>query len=239
MSFFSVVSFFKGHMGVPYGGFPEDVRRLVLGENPPPPAPPTASEDDSFDDVRTALAKKLKREPSTGDVLSYRLYPKVFLEYVQHRETFGNLEFLTTPVFFYGLEQGQEIETDLEPGKTLIISLQGLSEPDENGMRTVFFDLNGFPRSLEIKDQAFGGAKALRPQADPLSELHVGAAMPGKVLQVAVKAGQAVKRGETLLVTESMKMEYVITAKLDATVKRVTVAAGEMVEGGDLLVELG
>jgi pyruvate carboxylase len=235
----SVISFFKGHMGEPYGGFPADVRALVLGPDAPPPAPPVVDESDDFDQVRAGLGKQLQREATPEETLSYRLYPKVFLDFVRHRDAYGNLEDLTTPVFFYGLTQGQEIETDLEPGKTLIISLQGLSDPDADGVRTVFFDLNGFPRAIDVKDAAFAGGAKTRPQADPGSELHVGAAMPGKVLSVAVAVGQAVQAGETLLVTESMKMEYAVTAKVDGTVKRLTVAAGYMVEGGDLLIELG
>jgi pyruvate carboxylase len=163
----------------------------------------------------------------------------VYLDYVRHRDTYGNVTDLTTPVFFYGLTQGQEIETDLEPGKTLIISMQGLSEPDAKGVRTVFFDLNGFPRAIEVTDRSVSSGVKARPQADPTSEKQIGAAMPGKVLSVAAQPGQTVKTGDTLLVTESMKMEYVIKAKAAGTVKRVTVAAGDMVEGGDLLVELG
>lgn len=234
----SVMSFFKGHMGVPFGGFPDDVRQIILGENPPPPQAAKVATTDSFDAVKVELSKKLARDVRDDEVLSYRLYPKVFIDYVKDRETYGNVTGLTTPVFFYGLEQGQEIETDLEPGKTLIISLQGLSDPDGDGQRTVFFDLNGFPRAIEIHDQSVTSGKQLREKADTTSERHVGAAMPGKVLAVSVKPGQPVKSGDTLLVTESMKMEYVITAKIDGTVTRVTVVPGDMVEGGDLLVEL-
>jgi pyruvate carboxylase len=234
----SVVSFFKGHMGTPYGGFPEDVRTLVLGEGAPPPAAPVIAESDSFASVDATLAKKLGRPVKPDEVLSYRLYPKVFLDYVKHRETYGDVTNLTTPVFFYGLKQGQEIETDLEPGKTLIISLQGLSDPDKDGLRTVFYDLNGFPRALDVKDESVASATKSRAKADPTNERHVGAAMPGKVLTIAVKPGQAVKPGDTLLVTESMKMEYVITAKAAGTVQTLSVVPGDMIEGGDLLVEL-
>lgn len=234
----SVVSFFKGHMGEPYGGFPSDVRAQVLGEGAPPPAPPVVAETDSFASVKTELEKKLARPARDDEVLSYRLYPKVFLDYIRHRDTFGDLTNLTTPVFFYGLRQGQEIETDLEPGKTLVISLAGISEPDKAGIRRVFYDLNGFPRDVEIKDSATAAGGPSRPKADPLSDRQVGAAMPGKVLAVMVKPGQDVKAGDTLLVTESMKMEYVITAKSSGKVQKVTAGAGDMVEGGDLLVEL-
>lgn len=234
----SVVSFFKGHMGVPYGGFPEEVRKLVLGEDAPPPAAAQVDDTDDFDSVKEKLEGILKRSVTPQEVLSYRLYPKVFLDFIRHRESFGDLSDLTTPVFFYGLKHGEEIETDLEPGKTLIISLQGISEPNAEGVRTVFYDLNGFPRAIEITDQSVTSGTKRRPQADPLNEKQIGAAMPGKVLEVRVSPGQNVKKGATMLVTESMKMEYVITAKSDGTVKQVSVVPGDMVEGGDLFIEM-
>jgi pyruvate carboxylase len=233
----SVVGFFKGHLGVPYGGFPKEVRELVLGTNPPPPAPPEITENDSFASVHSELSAKLGREITSEEVLSYRLYPKVFLDYIRHQEAFGDVSHLTTPVFFYGLSQGQEIETDIEAGKTLVISLKGISAPNPKGVRTVFFDLNGFPREVEVRDESLAGP-ARREKADPMREGHVGAPMPGKVLNLGVRLGDSVATGDKLLVTESMKMEYVITAKLGGTISRVMVAQGDMVEGGDLLIEI-
>jgi pyruvate carboxylase len=234
----SVISFFKGHMGVPYGGFPEEVRKIILGDDAPPPQIAELDDTDDFDSVRLKLEKILKRPVTDEELLSYRLYPKVFLEFIKDRETYGDLSNLTTPVFFYGLSHDQEIETDLEPGKTLIISLQGISKPSEDGVRTVFFDLNGFPRAIEIIDQSVKTIKKKRTQADGMNDRHIGAAMPGKVLEVKVRPGQTVQKGETLLVTESMKMEYVITAKSDAAIKTIHVIPGDMVEGGDLFIEL-
>ena len=172
----SVIGFFKGHLGVPYGGFPTEVREAVLGPNPLPPEAPHIAEDDSFHSVKVELSRKLGSDVSDADVLSYRLYPKVFLDYVRHLDAFGDVSNLTTPVFFYGLTQGQEIETDIEPGKTLVISLKGISEPNAKGMRTVFFDLNGFPREVEVRDESLAGV-AVRPKADSLSEGQVGAPM--------------------------------------------------------------
>jgi pyruvate carboxylase len=233
----SVVGFFKGHLGVPHGGFPPEVRELVLGVDAPPPAGPVIQETDSFPLVRSELSGKMGREVTDEEVLSYRLYPKVFLDYVRHQEAFGDVSNLTTPVFFYGLSQGQEIETDIEPGKTLVISLKGISEPNAKGLRTVFFDLNGFPREVEVRDESLGGP-ARREKADPLREGHVGAPMPGRVLQLGARVGDYVAVGDKLLVTESMKMEYVITAKISGKISRVMVAQGDMVEGSDLLIEI-
>jgi pyruvate carboxylase len=233
----SVVSFCKGHMGTPYGGFNEDVRTLVLGDNPPPPGPPDVPDSDSFASVTTELAAKIGREPTTTDVLSYRLYPKVFLEFIKHREKFGSVTGLPTPVFFYGAVQDAELSTRIEDGKTLIIELAGLSESNVEGERTVFFKLNGFPRAIDIIDNAASAGVVRRAKADSANDKHVGAAMPGKVLDVQCKVGDSVAVGQVLLVTESMKMEYAIAAKSAGTVREITVRPGDMVEGGDLLVE--
>ena len=234
----SVVSFFKGHMGIPYGGFPEDVRSLVLGPNPPPPEAAPTAKLEGFDQVKETLEGHLDRSATAEEVLSYSLYPKVFLDFVKHRDQFGDLAGLTTPVFFYGLSQGVEIETDLEAGKTLIIALRGISEPDEQGRRTVFFNLNGFPRSIEVKDLSIKTAEGAKPKADLANPLQLGANMPGKILEILVEVGTQVKAGQPLIVTESMKMEYVLTAKESGTVDRIIGKAGEAIASGDLLVEL-
>ena len=234
----SVISFFKGHMGVPYGGFPEEVRSLVLGPNAPAPEAAPTAKLASFDQVQLTLAELLGRSATVEEVLSYSLYPKVFLDFVKHREQFGDLGGLTTPIFFYGLRQGVEMETDLEAGKTLIIALRGISEPDDQGNRTVFFSLNGFPRSVEVKDQQVKTAGEARRKADPTSPLQLGANMPGKILEILVEVGGAVESGQPLLVTESMKMEYILTAKGPGKVVGIFGRVGEAIASGDLLVEL-
>src|SRR5690606_3852091 len=123
-------------------------------------------------------------------------YPKVFKDFLKHRREYGKVDFLTTPVFFYGLKEGREIETDLEPGKTLVISLRGMSAPDGNGYRTIFYDLNGFPREIEILDQSVASLTNARRKCDPMQPGQVSATMPGKVLEVKVKSGDAVNVGQ-------------------------------------------
>jgi pyruvate carboxylase len=170
-------------------------------------------------------------------VLSYRLYPKVFKEAFAHHQSFGAVDGLPTKTFFYGLKRGEEIAVELERGKTLYISLSGMSEADERGMRKIFFELNGFPREIEILDQSKISKTKIHPKVDAMNPAHIGAPMPCKVIQVRAKVGTEVKKGEVLLVLEAMKMEYAITAKSDAKVARILVNVGDRVEEGDLLVE--
>ncbi len=234
----SVISFFKGHMGVPYGGFNEAVRVQILGANPPAPEKPPVPMDDSFEKAKTELAQLLEAVPEDRDVLSYRLYPKVYKDYLTDIREYGDVAGLPTDVFFYGLQTNREVEVELEPGKTLIISISGITEPNRDGIRRVFFQLNGYPRTLEILDEAVTTPNKKRNKADGLNPLQIGAPMPGKILEIRVIPGQSIEQSQVAIVTESMKMEYAISAKAAGRVKSVLVSKGELVEEGDLLVEL-
>ena len=234
----SVVSFMKGHMGVPLGGFPENARQLVLGPNPPAPEKPKVDKEDSYESVRQELSDIVGSTPSPRDTLSYRLYPRVYLDWWRHNNQYGDVDVLPTPAFFFGLETGEEVEVEIEQGKTLYISLQGISNADKDGWRTVFFKLNGFPREIRVQDESFIVQGSKRPKADITNARHIGAPMPGKVLKISVKEGQAVTAGAVLLVTESMKMEYAVTAKASGTVKGIFAAPGDLVSEGDLLIAL-
>lgn len=235
----SWLSFLKGHMGEPEGGFPHELRVLALGNPPPPLETITASKQGSFKETQIELSSLLGRPASSAEVLSYRLYPKVFKEYLEHDKLYGKVSDLPTPVFFYGLSQKEEIEINLELGKTLYVSLSSISEPNEKGRRSIFFKLNGFDRIIEIADNSLKSSTADRLKGDPLNESHIIAPMPGKVLDVKVQVDQIIKAGQVLLVTESMKMEYAITAKRDGKVSHIHVQNKDVIEEGDLLIVVG
>jgi pyruvate carboxylase len=167
------------------------------------------------------------------------MYPKVFEDYARDRAAYGDIGMLPTPVFFYGMEPGQEVSIDIERGKTLIVRYVALSEVHDDGTRTVFFELNGQPRSVRVRD---GSAVARRPsnrKAEPGNLQHVAAPMPGKVITIAVKVGQRIARGDTLLTLEAMKMEAAVRAENEGVVSEVLVTVGAQVDARDLLVVLG
>ncbi|MDA8792415.1 pyruvate carboxylase [Bacteriovoracaceae bacterium] len=236
----SVVSFFKGHMGIPYGGFRDEVRSLVLGENAPEPAKVQVAEDDSFELIKKKLSLILERDVRDTEVISYRLYPKVFLDYMDHLTEYGNVSLLPTQPFFYGLDLNEEIKVDLEKGKTLYISITGVSKVDEKGVRSVFFSLNGFPRTIQITDEEFHKKHGIQSnaKADSSNPNQIGAPMPGKIIGIKVKQGDQVKEGDPLIVTEAMKMEYVVTAKTDGVVASIPLPIGSDVKEGDLILTL-
>ncbi|HKK36773.1 MAG TPA: biotin/lipoyl-containing protein, partial [Paracoccaceae bacterium] len=144
---------------------------------------------------------------------------------------------LPTPAFLYGLEVGDELEVEIEPGKTLQVALSAVSEPSEDGTVKVFFELNGQPRIVTVKDRKVAPSKAARPKAEDGNPLHVAAPMPGVVASVAVEAGRKVKAGDMLLTVEAMKMETAIHAERAGTVKAVHAPAGSQIDAKDLLVE--
>ncbi|MCB1417365.1 MAG: biotin/lipoyl-binding protein, partial [Nitratireductor sp.] len=187
--------------------------------------------DADLDAKRAELEEKLGREVSEFEFASWLMYPKVFIDFANAQEEYGPVSVLPTPVYFYGIEQEEEIFVDLEKGKTLVIRCLAIGDTDEKGMRTVFFELNGQPRRVKVPDRIHGASAAkARPKADAGNEMHVGAPMPGVISTVAVSAGQAVKAGDVLVSIEAMKMETALHAERDGTVAEVLVQSGDQID---------
>ncbi|RMF08536.1 MAG: pyruvate carboxylase [Alphaproteobacteria bacterium] len=233
----SVVSFFKGEIGQPPGGFPEALQKKVLkGEKPLTVRPGEVLEPLDLDAARKEVEAKIERSVSDTEFASYLMYPKVFLAYAETEKMFGDVSVLDTPTFFYGMEPGQEITVTIAQGQELIIRFLAVSDVDDEGQRSVFFELNGQPRSVKITDKSKAATKAAHRKAEPGNPAHVGAPMPGLVASVAVKPGQKVERGDTLLTLEAMKMETAIRADHDGVVEEVLVQTGTQVDAKDLLM---
>ena len=165
------------------------------------------------------------------------MYPKVFIDYAEHRTRYGPVSVLPTDVYFYGLPPGQEASIELERGLTLVIRCLAIGETDEEGNVRVFFELNGQPRSVKIENREVSATVARRPKADPANPGHVPAPMPGVVASVAVSEGRSVVAGDLLMTIEAMKMETALHAERDGTVAALHVAAGQAVDAKDLLLE--
>ena len=192
-----------------------------------------------FDEERLKLEEKLGHKVDDKALISNILYPNVYPEFDKHRQEYSDTSVIPTPIFFYGLEPGQETSLDIEAGKTLIIKLNAIGKLQEDGTRAVYFELNGNNRSVVIRDQSIQNSDAFREKADKGNASHVGAPMPGKVFKVNVKAGDEVKAGDVLMVTEAMKMETNIKAKADGKVAEVKFKEGDKVEKEDLVIVMG
>lgn len=235
----SVIEFFEGYIGQPYGGFPKELQKVILkGRKPITVRPGELLEDVDFESLLEKTEQLLEHPSTMKDALAYALYPKVFEEYSAMKKQFGNISVINTPEFLFGMRLGQEIEVEIEKGKTLIIKLVSIGEPQSDGTRVIYFEMNGQPREVIIQDINVESDVIKKQKADPTNDSHIAATMPGTVLKVAVSKGAKVRRGEHLLITEAMKMETTIQAPFDGIVKDIHVAAGESISTGDLLVEL-
>ncbi len=233
----SVVQLFRGELGQPLGGFPPALQAKILAGK----APLTARcgellPSTDLEAARSAAEHKVGRAISDTELASYLMYPKVFTDYAADRTAYGDVSTLPTSVFFFGMHSGQEINVDLERGKTLIVRYVTTSDVNDDGTRTVFFELNGQSRPLRIVDRSQVARRPAHPKAQSGNSAQVGAPMPGTVATVPVHAGQKVTRGEALVSLEAMKMETTVRSDRDGTIKEVLVKAGMQVDTKDLLV---
>lgn len=235
----SVVSFFEGQLGQPVGGFPEKLQKIILKGRPAITVRPgQLAPAVDFEKVRNELAEKVGFTPKDEQVLSYLMYPQVFLDYCKAYDQFGEVKLLDTPTFFYGMRLGEKINVEIEKGKVLIIRLDEIGEADEEGNRILFFNLNGQRREIVVNDKSIQSTIVHRKKAEPTDKNQYGATMSGSVLQVLVKKGDHVKKGDVLMITEAMKMETAIEARFDGVVDHLYVQPGETIQSGDLLIEL-
>lgn len=235
----SVVSFFEGQLGQPVGGFPEKLQKMILKGRPAITVRPgQLAPAVDFEKVRNELAEKVGFTPKDEQVLSYLMYPQVFLDYCKAYDQFGEVKLLDTPTFFYGMRLGEKINVEIEKGKVLIIRLDEIGEADEEGNRILFFNLNGQRREIVVNDKSIQSTIVHRKKAEPTDKNQYGATMSGSVLQVLVKKGDHVKKGDVLMITEAMKMETAIEARFDGVVDHLYVHPGETIQSGDLLIEL-
>jgi pyruvate carboxylase len=236
----SVVQFFRGDIGQPYGGFPKGLQRKVLkGEAPLTVRPGEVLPGADLAAERRTVEQRLGRAITEYELASHLMYPRVFADYADARVRFGNVSALPSAVFFYGLEPGQEISVDLERGKTLIVRFVAVSEVHEDGERTVFFEFNGLPRSVRVPDRSQVPKRPARRKIDPGNPGHIGAPMPGTIVTVTAAAGKSVRRGDALATLEAMKMETTVRAEIDGTLSEVLMRPGLQVDAKDLLAVIG
>ncbi len=232
----SAIDLLAGRMGQPPGGFPPAVvKRVVKHGEIVTGRPGESLAPADFDAAAKAVGEFVGRAASPRDVLSWLLYPRVFQDFASHRAAYGDMSVLPTPAFLEGLTPGEELSVEIEPGKTLVIRLLTVGEPHADGTRTVFFELNGQPRSVSIADRSLEAKVQKRPKATPGDAREVAAPMPGLVVTVAVRAGDKVQKGQKLLSLEAMKMETTLFAERDGTLAEVLVSPGTPVEAGELV----
>ena len=236
----SVIDMLQGNLGQPPGGFPTDlVAKVLKGQAPSTDRPGKTMPSVDLDALRAELSKLLDgKDVDNEDLNGYLMYPKVFLDYMGRHKSYGPVRTLPTKTFFYGMQPGEEITAEIDPGKTLEILLQAVGETNAEGDVRVFFELNGQPRVIRVPNRKVKSATAARPKVEIGNPNHIGAPMPGVVASVTTHVGDPVHKGDLLLTIEAMKMETGIHAERDATIKAMHVVAGAQIDAKDLLVEL-
>jgi pyruvate carboxylase len=243
---------FSGGLGWPAGGWPEQVWKVILGEKRFKEAraryeAQTAKgasgvearqHASDLDELRAELSNRLKRAASEDDLYSHLMYPQVFTAFEKHRHDYSDVSVLPTPAFFYGLLPRQEISVTIEPGKTLIIRLINVSEPEKDGRRTVTYELNGVTRETLIADRNLAAKIKHRPKADLADPRQIAAPIPGLIASIAVSVGHKVNKGDKLLMMEAMKMQTTVSAPMEGVVEELHVALNDTVESKDLLMKL-
>ncbi|WP_188454518.1 pyruvate carboxylase [Virgibacillus oceani] len=234
----SVIEFAQGYIGQPYQGFPQELQRIILkGKKPINVRPGELLDPIDFIQLKEQLYKSLDRPVTSFDMISYALYPKVYMDYHKFYETYGDMSVLDTPTFFYGMKLGEEIEVEIEQGKTLIVKLVSVSEARSDGTRVIYFELNGQSREVVIKDESVKSQIVTRPKVDKGNEKHIGATMPGTVVKVLCEKGDKVNKGDYLLINEAMKMETTVQAPFSGVIKEIYVKNGDALAVNDLLIE--
>ena len=233
----SVVDLFSGKLGQIEGGFPPRLSKLVLkGKKPLTERPGATLPPVDFDRELAAFQEAFDDTQGLLDFLSYKMYPNVFRDYYDHVQEYGHIDFLPTPVFFYGLAEGEEAMVKLQRGKTISIRYVYRSKTDDNGNCKVTFDLNGQARSVLVCDESAAPRTAVHRKA--VEDNEVGSPLMGRLASVLVSAGDTVDKDAPLFVIEAMKMETTITAPRDGEIRAVHLTPGTLVSQGDLVVEM-
>lgn len=233
----SVVDMFMGSLGEPDGGWPTKLQAMILrGQKPIAGRPGESLAPIDFTETAVTLERAIGRKPSHDETLSYVMYPDVFTKFAKAQQSYGDLGVVPTRQFFYGMQTGDEITIDLEPGKTIVVKFLTVGELRNDGQRTVFFELNGQPREVSVRDKSRKTNVAAKEMASPSHVGHIGAPTPGVVTAVAVEQGQTVTQGQKLLILEAMKMQSTVYAPVAGRVARKLVVPGQTVETKELLL---
>ena len=239
----SVQSFFRGDLGQPTGGFPKKLQKIVLKDQKPYSNRPNAhltpvDFDREFEEFTEKYQKNFGRPLVMTDFLSWKLYPKVWEDAYKFYSEYHRVSTIPTRNFFYGMKPHEEAVFELAPGKTIILELLSVGSPNSEGMRTVFFKVNGQTRNVQVADKKMAVQKIENQKAEPNDPHQIGAPLQGLLSKVLVKAGQEVKKNEALFIIEAMKMETTVTSSEKGTVKKIHLKGGMMVNADDLVLSL-
>ena len=235
----SVEGFFMGKIGQPDGGFPKELQKQILKKKKAfTDRPGKHLKPIDFDKELKDFQKEFGEELGVLDFLSFKLYPKVFEEYLTKKNQYGDLSVISSDIFFYGMKKQSETLIEIGPGKTIIINLISISRPDKDGNRKVFLELNGQSRIITIEDKSVAVDKVIHLKADPANESEVASPLPGLLSKITCKKDEKIKKGDSLFIIEAMKMETTVTSPISGIIDDIQLTEGSIVDGGDLIIRI-
>lgn len=237
----SVVDYFKGMMGQPPGGFPEELQRIVLkGQDPITCRPGEVLPAVDFEQIKEKLSTEFHQEANIRNALSYALYPKVYSDYLKSLAEYGHLYNLESHVFFYGLKEGETSEIELDEGKIMIVKLVEVGDVDEEGYKTVVFEVNGNRREMRVFDRNFEEKEKVDTalMADENNPKHIASSISGTLTKIYVKEGEKVTKKQSLFIIEAMKLETNVLAPDDGEIESIVVCEGQLVKSGQLIIKM-
>ncbi|MDD5944975.1 MAG: pyruvate carboxylase [Clostridia bacterium] len=234
----SAVEYFKGLVGRPDGGFPEEMSKLVLKDQKPISGRAgELLEPADFDKMGEELMDKFNFDHvNIRNILSYALYPKVYDDYCTHLQHYNDVSRLDSHVYFYGLKKGEETVLRIGEGKAITIKYIDMTEPNEEGYRTLTFEINGIMREVSILDKSLEVKSDRKLKAEKNNPAHLGSPIPGNVSKIFVKEGDRVEKNTVIMTVEAMKMETSVLSRVSGTVDKIYVHEGASVNQEELLV---
>lgn len=234
----SAVEYFKGMVGRPDGGFPDDISKIVLKDQKPIEGRAgELLEPADFDKMGQELMEKFNFDHvNIRNILSYALYPKVYDDYCTHLQHYNDVSRLDSHVYFYGLKKGEETVLRIGEGKAIIIKYIDMTEPNEEGYRTLTFEINGIMREVTILDKSLEVKSDRKLKAEKNNPAHLGSPIPGTVSKIFVKEGDKVEKNTVIMTVEAMKMETSVLSKVSGVVDEIYVHEGGAVNQEELLV---
>lgn len=232
-----VKRYLLGGYGQPPASVDESVRRLAIGDQSVAdgrPADQLPPEMERFTQEVGTLAK------SEADVLTYAMFPDIGREFLLARRD-GNL--VPEPLHDerdVGRPVAEATPTEFiidVHGESYEVQITGVGR-DSGGKRQVYLTLDGIPEAVVFEPRDAYHATKIPGRARATLAGHVTTAMPGTIVEVLVSLGDRVEAGQPVLITEAMKMETEVHARLAGKVVAVHVARGERVMPGEVLIEI-
>ena len=231
----SVINFFKGDIGQPHGGFPQELQQIILkNQEAYTDRPNEHLEPVDFEKELVQFKRQFGKHKTELDFLSYKLYPKVYKDFHDFNEVNGDVWVIPTPTFFYGMKQNEEIMVEISAGKSMIVKYLNTTAPDDEGNCQVYFKLNGQNRHIQLRNEKLN--IEIKTHRKVAAENEIGAPLQGKLTQILVKKGDEVKKNSPLFLIEAMKMESTVVAPFDGHIEEVLLEGNQMVHQDDLVV---